>query len=406
MRGLAATTASLARLREQWERMAAGGSGRATGDAGPSATKLAQVADFGSNPGALQMFTYVPRRLPEAPALVVVLHGCTQSAAAYDSGSGWSDLADRHGFVLLYPQQSAANNQKTCFNWFVPGDIARDQGEALSIRQMVARASRDHGIDQSRIFVTGLSAGGAMAAVMLATYPDVFAAGAVIAGLPYGAALNVQQALESMFQGRSMPAQELGDLVRAASRHRGPWPRLSVWHGSTDAVVKPGNADEIVKQWCNVHGLAKTPDARSTVAGQSRRVWRDKAGREIIEAFSIAGMGHGTPLATGAGDEKAGTPGPYMLEAGISSSHHIAQFWGLTGTRMAATDGVAIVSSDGTIRLDASPQSSARKRPEPESAPRPGPSAERSAAPKPATGPLDVGAVIAKAFRAAGLTGR
>jgi poly(hydroxyalkanoate) depolymerase family esterase len=392
MRGLAATTASLARMRQQWEQMAARAS-RLPG-AGPATpavpSRLSPVSEFGTNPGALEMFTYVPDHLPPAPALVVVLHGCTQSAAAYDHGSGWSDLADRHGFVLVYPQQNAANNQKTCFNWFVPGDIARDRGEALSIRQMVERASRDHGIDPARIFVTGLSAGGAMTAVMLATYPELFAGGAVVAGLPYGAALNVQQALESMFQGRSLPGSRLGDLVRAASPHRGPWPRLSVWHGSADAVVKPGNAEELVKQWSNLHGLPEEPSARDIVDGQSRRTWRDAGGRAVMEAFAIAGMGHGTPLATGAGEGKAGHAGPYMLEAGISSTDHIAAFWGLTETRMPATDGIAVVSPDGTIRLDAK-RPAAKTRVEPRVEP-----PSRAAT-------LDVNAIIARAFRAAGL---
>ena len=112
--------------------------------------------------------------------------------------------------MLLLPEQTQANNPKTCFNWFLPGDTARDRGEALSIRQMIEKTIGAHGIDRSRVFVTGLSAGGAMTAAMLATYPEVFAAGAIIAGLPYGTAGNAQQAFESMFQGRSHTAPRLG----------------------------------------------------------------------------------------------------------------------------------------------------------------------------------------------------
>src|SRR5690348_1763511 len=163
------------------------------------------------------MLTYRPKNLGRSPALVVVLHGCTQSAASYDTGAGWSTLAERHGFVLLLPEQPATNNPKTCFNWFLPDDIERNRGEALSIRQMIEKAILAHRIDRSRVFITGLSAGGAMASAMLATYPDVFAAGAIIAGLPYGTAGNVQQAFESMFQGRSRSGKEWGDLVRGAS---------------------------------------------------------------------------------------------------------------------------------------------------------------------------------------------
>ena len=157
---------------------------------------------------------------------------------SYDFGAGWSTLADRHGFVLLLPEQQRANNANNCFNWFSAGDIERGRGEAMSIRCMVEKMIVDHEIDRRRVFVTGLSAGGAMTSVMLATYPEVFAAGAIIAGLPYGTAANVKEAFESMGQVRARSAREWGDLVRAASPHQGPWPRVSVWHGGADQVVK------------------------------------------------------------------------------------------------------------------------------------------------------------------------
>jgi len=289
---------------------------------------LTEVYEFGSNPGALRMFTYVPAR-PKS-ALVVVLHGCAQTAASYDLGAGWSTLADRYGFALLLPQQRVSNNPKNGFNWFLPGDIERGKGEALSIRQMIETMIIAHGIDRRRVFVTGLSAGGAMACVMLATYPELFAAGAVIAGLPYRTATNVNEAFESMFRVRARPAPEWGDLVRAASRHRGPWPRLSVWHGGADAVVRPENADQIVKQWIDVHGLDREPTLVETVDGYPRQVWRNRAGKDVIESYMISGMAHGTPLASGDSDEHCGVPGAFLLEVGISSSYHIAKFWGLT----------------------------------------------------------------------------
>src|SRR6185437_8548042 len=182
---------------------------------------LVEIDGFGTNPGAIKMFAYVPEHLQRAPALVVVLHGCGQTAAAYDFGTGWSTLANRYGFALLMPEQQAANNANTCFNWFNPGDIARGRGEAASIRQMIARMVAEHKIDPRRIYVTGLSAGGAMTSVMLATYPEVFAGGAVIAGLPFGVANNVREALNGMLQSASRSAGELGDLVRHASHHKG-----------------------------------------------------------------------------------------------------------------------------------------------------------------------------------------
>ena len=161
---------------------------------------LVEIDGFGTNPGALRMFAFVPEALPRASALVVVLHGCGQTAAGYDFGTGWSTLAKRYGFALLMPEQQASNNANTCFNWFNPGDVARGRGEAASIRQMIARMAADHKIDSRRIYITGLSAGGAMTSVMLAAYPDVFAGGAIIAGLPYGIAGNVREALGGMMQ--------------------------------------------------------------------------------------------------------------------------------------------------------------------------------------------------------------
>src|SRR5260370_23447692 len=177
---------------------------------------LVETTGFGSNPGNLRMFSFAPHNLQPAPGLVVVLHGCGQIAAAYDLGAGWSTLAKHYGFALLMPQQQAFNNANGCFNWFNPEDTDRDRGEACSISPLIAYAVKEIGIDRERIFVTGLSAGGAMTSVMLATYPEVFAGGAIIAGLPYGGASNVREAVNGMFQSPARDAREPGDPVRKA----------------------------------------------------------------------------------------------------------------------------------------------------------------------------------------------
>jgi poly(hydroxyalkanoate) depolymerase family esterase len=293
-------------------------------------TPLAEVKDFGSNPGNLRMFRYAPVVLQHPRALVVVLHGCGQTAAAYDVGAGWSMLAKHYGFALLMPEQQVSNNASGCFNWFYPDDIARERGETGSIRQMIARMVKDHAIDPRRIFVTGLSAGGAMTSVMLATYPELFAAGAIIAGLPFGVASNLREALVGMCASRPRSATELGDLVRKATSHKAKWPKVSVWHGTADRTVYPGNADEIVKQWLDVHGLPLEPMSRSIVDGHPREVWWGVDGETIVESYTIADMAHGTPLGIAETDKRYGTQGAFMIEAGISSSYHIAKFFGLT----------------------------------------------------------------------------
>ncbi len=293
--------------------------------------RLSDLPAFGGNPGNLRARIYLPEDLPAGAPLVVVLHGCTQNAAGYDEGSGWSRLADRHGFALLLPEQQRANNSNLCFNWFQPGDATRGSGEAESIRQMVERVVQLHALDRSRVFVTGLSAGGAMASVMLATYPELFAGGAVIAGLAYGCATDLGEALACMGgRGRASSA-DLGAAVRAASPHRGPWPRVSVWHGSSDHIVNSGNGDDVVQQWLSVHGLVGTRGILDRVDGYPRRQWRGPDGRVMVEQMEITGMGHGTPLAPGQADGQSGVAGPHMLDVAISSTDRIAEFWGITG---------------------------------------------------------------------------
>ena len=303
MAGLGQTTEKLARYRRQFEKLLASAS-KSPAAHGRPAGRLKEISAFGSNPGNLRMLAYVPPDCRRGAPLVVVLHGCTQTADGYDAGSGWSMLADRYGFALLFPEQQRRNNPNTCFNWFLPVDIGRGGGEALSIRQMIETLVRDRGLDERRIFVTGLSAGGAMTAVMLATYPEVFAGGAIIGGLPYGVAASVKEALEAMSTGKRLPARAWGDLVRRASGHKGPWPRISIWHGDADKTVQPSNAAELIKQWTDVHGLSQKPDRVDTVNGYPRSVWRGPSNEILVESYTITGMGHGTPISAG-GKENA-----------------------------------------------------------------------------------------------------
>jgi poly(hydroxyalkanoate) depolymerase family esterase len=371
---------------------------------GAKSSRLTETTGFGSNPGDLRMFSYQPsdQRARQKIPLVVVLHGCTQNAAGYDVGAGWSTLAERYGFALLMPEQKASNNGNGCFNWFNPEDIVRDSGEAGSIRQMIARMARELSIDTDRIFVTGLSAGGAMTSVMLATYPELFAGGAIIAGLPYGIATNIQQALNGMYQAPPRPARELGDLVRNASSYKGPWPKLSVWHGSADKTVNPINADEIVKQWLDVHHLPPTPMSESTVDGYPRALWWNADGETLVESYTITDMAHGTPLGIADNNERYGAQGAFMIEAGISSSYHIASFFGLTDRvhqPREASKPVAAAATTITVAPAVFPPPELNPIPWPVAL-SPGYAKSRQPPRRPA---IDVGAVITRALTAAGL---
>lgn len=373
----------LIRPRARLRRLKAGDRGPAP--LAPREDRLSDLQGFGSNPGNLHARVYVPAGLEGPAPLVVVLHGCTQTAAVYDRGSGWSTLADRHRFILLFPEQQRANNPMLCFNWFAPEHSRRGSGEPASIRAMIAAVGALHEVDPARVFVTGLSAGGAMASVMLATYPELFAGGAIIAGVAYGCAADVGQAFECMGGRKRMSGRELGRSVRRASDHGGPWPRVQVWQGSADHTVVPANAEAIVEQWRDVHGLAAEPGRLDRVGGHPRRTWLDAAGRPLVEHYLIAGMAHGVPL-DGGGEDPVGVPGAHMLDVGLSSSEHIAAFFGLAPERRER------LASPGAAK-PLPPAAS----PIPPAAPRP---TARPVEPAARGGPKDV---IEKALRAAGL---
>jgi poly(hydroxyalkanoate) depolymerase family esterase len=288
-----------------------------------------EVTDFGSNPGNLRMFKYIPDNLPAVRPLVVALHGCTQSASTYDNETGWTQFADQWKFALLLPEQKKENNSSACFNWFEPGDIQRDRGEALSIRQMIGKMQADHQSDPKRIYVTGLSAGGGMTSVMLATYPEIFVGGGIIAGLPYRCASGLSEAFSCLNPGKDLSPSQWGDRVRAATDHTGPWPKVSIWHGDADFTVRPLNASELVEQWTNVHGIDQVPEVEDRVKGYPHKVFKDAEGQAQVEIYTIVGIGHGTPVDPGPGEEQCGSAGAFILDTNICSSLFIARFWGL-----------------------------------------------------------------------------
>ena len=190
MTDISVAMAKIRAFRERFENLLKSARGRTPSvfeDGGDTRNVLKPITDFGSNPGNLRMLAYAPENLPAGAPMVVALHGCSQDANAYDHGAGWSSLADRLGFLVVYPEQQLTNNPKNCFSWFLPRDTARGDGEAHSIHQMVEHAIGKFGADREKVFVTGLSAGGAMAVVMLATYPETFAGELSSPGCPTGA---------------------------------------------------------------------------------------------------------------------------------------------------------------------------------------------------------------------------
>ena len=322
--------------------------------------RLHDVTGFAPDPGNLRARIHIPNGLRPGAALVVALHGCTQDAAVYDHGTGWSALADAEGFAVLFPEQRRANNANMCFNWFEFADIARLGGEAESIAAMIDHVVTAHAIDPARVFITGLSAGGAMTAVMLATHPEKFAAGAIIGGLPYGTAIGVRAALERMRGSAADGALAIAPAVRM--------PRVAIWHGTADATVVIANSDALVDQWRAVHALPAEPQEAQGGRNWAHRAWCDAQGHALVEEWRIAGMGHGVPVDPLSG---IGAAGPFMLDVGLSSTLEIARGWGLVAP---------------TIDADALP-----------------PARPAATSPTPAEAPTGVRATIEQALRSAGL---
>ncbi len=297
-----------------------------------SVASLTAVSSFGSNPGALNMYRYVPANMPAKAAIVVAMHGCTQTANDYTK-VGWNEIAEKYKFYVVYPEQTTSNNALRCFNWGGeygdPTNIKRGEGENLSIKQMVDKMKADYSVDANRVFVTGFSGGGAQTALMLAVWPDVFAAGATVAGIPYNCTTTFSEVSGCLKPGKNLTEQEWGGRVRAANpSYNGPWPRLAIWQGTADSVVDPSNTTQLLRQWANVQGIDTTADESSTSGKVTWRAFKNAAGKALVETFQITGMDHGTAVDPANG---CGTAAQYVLNVGVCSTLQIAKYFGLTG---------------------------------------------------------------------------
>ncbi|HET7519653.1 MAG TPA: PHB depolymerase family esterase [Actinomycetes bacterium] len=208
--------------------------------------------------------------------LVVMLHGCTQTAADFAAGTRMNELAERDGFLVAYPEQVAKANQRRCWNWFLPAHQRRDAGEPSLLAGITRQVLATHQVDPARVFVAGLSAGGAMAAVLAATYPDLYAAAGIHSGLAHGAARDVQSAYAAMRQGPT-----------AGTDGHGPGIPLIVFQGGRDTTVAPANATALLGPW------SRTATAEVTEGpGWTRRAYRDRDGKVVAEWWTVHALGH------------------------------------------------------------------------------------------------------------------
>lgn len=282
---------------------------------------LTQVTGFGSNPGNLSLFVHAPASLGTDVPLVVALHGCSQDANDYEA-VGWNALADAHGFLVAYPQTTGNNG---CFDWFDSSEQSRTGPQVTSLLQMVQHLRATRGVDASRVYVTGLSAGGAMVNVLLAVAPDVFTRGQVLAGIPFGCASGVTSGYSCMWSSSSKTPAQWGALVDAVNADFPP-PRIQLWHGTSDFTVTSTNLQEQVDQWTHVNGIDVTADDTQTLGVATRRRFNDDNGVTRVEAWILAGTGHGAPVDPMNG---CGTNRLYMLDVDLCSAEEGARFFGL-----------------------------------------------------------------------------
>lgn len=294
-----------------------------------------RVDDFGSNPGGLSMYRYVPANLPPNAPLVVALHACAQNATQYRN-AGFDALADQHGFAVLYPEQSLFNNPFGCFNWAGEGTLVRDtsnlergMGENQSIIQMIDTMVAEHGVDPNQVYMMGHSGGAAQVALMAAVWPDRMAGGGIIAGIPYRCTTELLEVNGCLSPGVDRTAQQWGDLARMGNPgYAGPWPKLSIWHGASDDIVVPRNQTELFEQFSNLYGVDATADRTSTIGSASVEDFEGPGGQVLLQTVTIPGFGHGTPVDPSDG---CGATASYFIDGGICAAEELLRFWGVIG---------------------------------------------------------------------------
>ena len=246
----------------------------------PAPSRAFRDGRFANAAGERPYKLYVPDLVGPAPALVVMLHGCTQFPDDFAAGTRMNEVAESRGFLVLYPGQVAQANAQKCWNWFNAAEQQRGRGEPSIVAEMTRSIVAEHGIAPARVFVAGLSAGGAAAAVLGAVYPDLYAAIGVHSGLACGAARDVNSAFAAMRQGT------------AGGRVGRPVPAI-VFHGDRDATVHPDNASAVAAQFAEA-GLHRRVERGQVPGGHAwtRVVQRDRTGRTLLEQWTVHGAGH------------------------------------------------------------------------------------------------------------------
>lgn len=250
---------------------------------------------FSNEAGTRRYKLYVPAcydaQAQDRYPLLLMLHGCTQSPDDFAAGTRMNALADQHGFLVAYPAQSANANGSKCWNWFRPGDQGRATGEPALLAGLTQQLIRQYAVDPQRVFVAGLSAGAAMAVILGATYPDLYAAVGAHSGLPYRAARDMGSAFAAMGGNPAPPDAGTGIDTQAAAVVP-----LIVFHGDADSTVAPANGQALVKQAVAAAGKSLPQTQAERVGGNgrsaTRSVYTTALGKPLVEYWQIHGAGH------------------------------------------------------------------------------------------------------------------
>jgi poly(hydroxyalkanoate) depolymerase family esterase len=294
------------------------------------ASPLHEVETFGSNPGNLQMFIHVPSDLGAGAPLVVVAHACLQTAHDVAANSGWVELSDTYGFALVFPQTSKDNEPAGgCFRTWQPEHQKRGDGEPLSVGQMIEWMLEHHDLDRDRVFIAGMSSGGLLTGVMLATYPDLFAAGAMLSAYPFKCAGSFEELKPCAAGEKELTAEKWGELVLTGyPEFSGPRPRVSIWHGGADSLILPVNLDLQLEQWTQAAGIDRDPDEVDVIAGNQRRRYNDRTGDQIVETYLIEGMNHAVAVSPN-GTPRCGIAAPFFADVDICAALWNARWFGI-----------------------------------------------------------------------------
>ena len=294
-------------------------------------SSLEAVPEFGANPGNLECLIQ-PTSNKNRP-LILVLHGCTQSAKEAISVSGWDALAKENDFFLLAPQQTLSNNPNRCFNWFRPEDIDSLNGEAASILNMLTYCLSNYSIDTSKIFITGFSAGGQMSVSLLAISPERFKGGAVFACGPYGLAEKPSQALKAMHGKPELTEKQL--TQRVIDLHSGKtisYPSLYIYHGLDDGVVYPNCAVMLYTQWKGIKQLYTSPEKEVLLKEHPfirRKSIGSKDNSNRVVLYQFTGLGHQIPVDPNTNSGQGGQYNLFSKDQNFWAAMNVAMDFGL-----------------------------------------------------------------------------